>query len=103
MIGAAAVAVHDRDVEPGPLREQFEIALRIALKLREPEQKGGRRHPDRQAGQRLRAARQIRLLHQESGHAADAAEGKIDGQRELVDFNMIVVSLLWAGSSVRLT
>src|SRR5262249_23059449 len=58
--GAAAVALYDRDVEPGPLREQFEIALRIALKLREPEQKkGGRRHPDRRAGQRLRAARQI--------------------------------------------
>ena len=27
-------------------------------------------------------ARQIRLLHQDSGHAVDAAEGKIDGQRE---------------------
>jgi len=28
----------------------------------------------------LRAARQIRLLHQDSGHSVDAAEGKIDGQ-----------------------
>src|ERR1051326_9126592 len=63
--GATAVVVDDRNVEPGALFEELQVALHVAVRRRESDQEESRRDFDGEPGQR-RSAGLLRLLHEDA-------------------------------------
>jgi len=80
-----------RNVEPGALLEQLEIALFFRVPVGEADQVEARGDLDRVAGERD-AARRFSLLHQDAGNAGDPPAGKSGGS-----LNMI--SIVWVAGS----
>src|SRR5258708_38517814 len=79
--GAAAIVVDDRNIEPGPLLEQLQIALHVGIDRRQSHQEKSRRDLDGKAGKR-RTARRLGLLHQNTRDIRDTAEREISRQVE---------------------
>src|SRR5271167_3764946 len=74
--GAAAVVIHDGNVEPRLILEQLQIALDVGVDRRQPDQEETVGDLDRETGQRD-AARLLGILHQNAGHVGNAATGEI--------------------------
>src|SRR5690242_10761029 len=79
--GAAPVAVHDRDIEPGAASQELEVAPHVLIRSRQADQEISRRDFDGEAGER-RAACLLGLLHEDARNVGDAPEGKIGRQIE---------------------
>src|SRR5207237_9502279 len=79
--GAAVVVVDDRDVEPGALLEQLNVALHVALERGQPDQEISWRDRDREAGERHTAGL-LGLLHQHARHLLNAAARRLRRQRK---------------------
>src|SRR5258708_11645234 len=73
--GAAAIVVDDRNIEPGPLLEQLQIALHIVIDRRQSHQEESGPDLDCKDGKR-RTAPPLGPLHQDTpGIPATAARG----------------------------
>src|SRR5437660_12604551 len=71
--GAPAIVVDDRNIEPGPLLEQLQIALHVGVDRRQSHQEEAGRDLDGKTGKR-RTARRLGLLHQDTRDIRAPAE-----------------------------